>query len=118
MATKMRAIGLVLFCALVTAIAQVLWKVGAKNFTFSWSLFLNYHIILGFVLYGIGALLLIIALKNGELSVLYPIIATSYIWVSLFSMYFLHEILDSTRWTGIAFVLVGVIFIGIGGKNE
>ena len=54
------------------------------------------------------ALLLILALRDGQLSVLYPIISMSYVWVNLLSMYFFHDQINLWKAAGIAFVISGV----------
>jgi drug/metabolite transporter (DMT)-like permease len=68
-------------------------------------------------LYAISAMLLIIALKGGELSVLYPIIALSYIWVILASTIVLKENISTLRWAGVGIIFAGVTIVGIGGKK-
>lgn len=74
----------------------------------------NYYLIGGFLFYGIGTVLFIPALKGGELSVLYPLVATTYIWVSLWSIKLLKERMNKQKWIGVLLVIVGVIFIGLG----
>ena len=64
-----------------------------------------------------GGTLLIIAFKGGEVSVLYPIIATSYVWVSLLSMKFLDEKINIFKWIGISIIIAGIILIGYGSKH-
>jgi uncharacterized membrane protein len=59
-------------------------------------------------------LLFIPALKGGDLSVLYPFVALAYIWVSLLSVKFLGEKMNKFKWLGIALIIIGVSFIGIG----
>lgn len=76
----------------------------------------NYYLIAGFALYGLGALLLIVALKYGELSTLYPFIALGFIWVSIASIIFLSESMSFLKWGGVIFILAGVSLIGKGGK--
>jgi undecaprenyl phosphate-alpha-L-ara4N flippase subunit ArnE len=61
---------------------------------------------------------LIIALKGGEVTVLYPIIATSYVWVAFGSSYFFGEIISLLRWTGIIFIIIGIIMINFGEKDK
>ena len=98
---------------------QVLWKFGVNRIDFSQYLtFFNLPFIFGFVSYGIGWIFLMFAFRKGELSVLYPIIATSYIWVSLLSMYFFNESLNLLRWTGIFIIIAGIISISIGSKQK
>ena len=119
MATKTWAILLVIFCTVITSTAQVFYKFGANNLKYDiFSLITNYSLITGLGLYAIGAALLIIALKGGELSVLYPIIATSYIWVTIASSYFFNEPINSFKWIGIVFVIIGVSIISYGSKTQ
>ncbi|MFH1590739.1 MAG: hypothetical protein ABIC95_02315 [archaeon] len=113
--TKKWAIGLVLFLTLMTSAAQILWKFGADRLELSVEgLLLNVPLIAGIAVYGIAAVLLIIALRGGELSVLYPLIATSYIWVSLLSIFIIGEQMGLLKWSGIGVIVIGVSLIGAG----
>ena len=118
--TSSTAIILVIICTLFTSTAQVLYKVGANKLDFNDynSLLTNYYLGGGIILYGIAAILLIYSFKYGELSVVFPMIATSYIWVSIMSIYFFNEAFTLVRGIGIATVIIGVTFIGIGGKQS
>ena len=119
MGTKAWAIGLMILCTAFTSIAQVFYKLGASRLEFDIiSLITNLPLITGMILYIFGAVIMIIAFKGGEVSVLYPIVATSYIWVSLMSFYFFNENLNLFRWIGIFVIITGVIFISIGSKEK
>jgi drug/metabolite transporter (DMT)-like permease len=110
--TKWWAILIVFLCTFFTSTAQLLWKIGSKDLSFNFlSLITNYYLFFGFFLYGIAALMLIISLKYGELSVIYPIVATSLIWVSLFSVFIIKENVNYLRWIGVGFIVLGLIFI-------
>ena len=112
MQTKSSSMLLVVLCTLLTSSAQVLYKFGADKLELSFSgIITNHYILFGLLFYGIGAILLITALKHGELTVLYPIIATSYIWVALMSWYFFNESMNPLKWLGILTIIVGIIFI-------
>src|SRR3989344_5628760 len=118
MATKLWAALLVLFTTLLTSSAQILWKIGSESLKPDlMSVLTNYPLIMGLFLYAIGGGLLIISLRGGEVSVLYPIIATSYIWVSLMSIYFLNEQMNLWRWAGIFVIIAGISFIGYGSSE-
>ena len=119
MATKLWAILLILFTTLLTSSAQILYKLGIPALKFDLnSALTNYYLIGGLLLYGIGALLMIISFRGGEVSVLYPIIATSYIWVSILSIYFLGEKMNTFRWIGVFIIIVGIVSIGYGSKER
>ena len=119
MATKLWAALLVLFTTLLTSSAQILWKKGSATLTFDiLGLITNYYLISGILLYVISGILLIISFRGGEVSVLYPIIATSYIWVSLLSVKFLGEVMNKFKWMGISAIIMGIALIGYGSKDR
>ena len=118
MATKLWAIGVVLFCTLLTSTAQIFYKFGAEKLSFNIiELVTNYELIMGMVLYAIGGILIILSFRGGEVSVLYPIIATSYIWVSFLSIYFLNESMNLYKWLGVFTIVAGIVLIGYGSKK-
>lgn len=115
MDTALWAIGLVIFATLVGAFGPILLKKASqKRLSKIKSLMGNYHLMLGFIFYGLGTILFIPALKGGNLSVLYPFVSLGYIWVSLLSVKFLGEKMNSFKWFGVFMIIVGVTFIGIG----
>ncbi len=115
MPTELWAIGLVIFATFVGAFGPILLKkASAKKLSKLSSLISNYHLFGGVSLYAIGTVLFIPALKGGDLSVLYPFVSLTYIWVSLLSVKFLREKMNLIKWIGIALIIIGVSFIGIG----
>jgi len=61
--------------------------------------------------------LLVLALRNGQLSVLYPIIALTYVWVAILSPMFFDDVLNAPKIAGVAFIVAGVSFIGFGSRS-
>ena len=119
MATKLWAAVLVLFTTLLTSSAQILYKLGIPFLKFDIvSILTNYYLLTGLILYGIGAILMIISFRGGEVSVLYPIIATSYIWVSLLSVKFLGETMNILKWLGVVSIIIGIVSISYGSKHS
>ena len=119
MATKLWAALLVLFTTLLTSSAQLLYKYGSSSLSLNpIELITNYYLIGGLLLYAIGGALMIISFRGGEVSVLYPIIATSYIWVSFLSVFFLKEAMNNFRWIGIITIMAGIVLIGYGSKDK
>jgi uncharacterized membrane protein len=134
MKTSPLGIILALLSTLFAAFGQLFFKLGAElNIKAILDTILNQNLILtlstlysnpilklgtilflGFVLYGFGAILLILALRKGELSVIYPIFAANYIWVAILSSYFLSEFISISNWLGIATIVLGISFIGYG----
>ncbi len=115
METKLWAIVLVILATVIGSFGPILLKkASARRLSSIKSLLTNYHLFGGVTLYSIGTLLFIPALKGGDLSVLYPFVALSYVWISLLSTKFLGEKMNKIKWIGIAFIIIGVTFIGIG----
>jgi len=101
MQTQLWAIGLVLLACLIGSFGPImLKKASGKSFKIK-NIITNYYLIGGFLFYGLGTILFIPALKGGELSILYPLVATTYIWVSLWSIKFLKEKMNKQKWMGV-----------------
>ncbi len=118
--TSSKAIILIILCTFFTSVGQLLWKKGLVSLNFSDGLsFLNLFIILGFVSYGFGFILMLLALKSGELSVLYPIIATSFIWISIFSpIFFPTDVMNLWKWGGVILIIISVSLLGMSTKKS
>ena len=116
---NLKAILLVVLCTVFTSLGQIFWKIGTKNLELNlMSIIINIPFILGFVFYGLGLILLISALKFGDLSFLYPFIALSFVWVGLLSHFFLEETLNLLKIVAIIIIITGVAIIGLGGHHE
>lgn len=76
----------------------------------------NLSLLAGLSLYGVSTLLLVLALKDGELSLLYPVIALTYVWVTLLSFFIFHDHVNPVKMAGVAIIVVGVGVLGKGGK--
>ena len=108
------AVLLMVLCTIFTSTGQILWKLGVAKITVTSVItYLNLPFILGFVSYGLGALLLILALRMGELTILYPIVATSYVWISIISPFFFPtDGMNIWKWAGVVIILLSVSILG------
>jgi len=119
MSTKLWAMAIILAATLLTSTAQLFYKFGSEKLSFDiLSIITNIELITGLGLYAVGGILLILSFRGGEVSVLYPIFATSYIWVSFLSMYFLNEVMNIFKWIGIFVIILGIVLIGYGSKKR
>ncbi|MBW2990852.1 EamA family transporter [Candidatus Woesearchaeota archaeon] len=109
---------MVILCTLITSFAQLLLKLGVDKFEPSFvGIITNSFLILGLLLYVGGAIIFVLALKHGDLSIIYPFISLSFIWVALLSLIFLGESIVLLQWLGIVIIIAGVSFIGWGAKS-
>ena len=114
-----RPVGLVFCCTILGAAAQVLMKTGANQMTHHGLLGMitNLPLMGGYCLYGLSTLLLVLALKDGELSLLYPIIALTYVWVTVLSFLIFHDQINPWKILGIGLIVTGVGVLGRGGRR-
>ena len=59
---------------------------------------------------------MVVALKHGELSLLYPIISLSYVWVAILSVLIFHETMNALKIAGICVIMIGVAVLGRGSR--
>jgi len=110
--TSLWAVVVALVCALMGATGQVFFKLGSASVVMnSRSWLCNWRLLLGAGLYAASAFLFVCALKHGKLSVLYPLIGTSYIWVALFATRFLGESLSILQWLGVLLIVGGIALV-------
>ena len=93
-----------LLSATMACVGQLLWKLAAR----SDSLLL---VIAGLALYGCGALVMIVALKFGELSVLHPMMSAGYVLSLVLGALVLNERVSVLRIAGVAVIIVGLVFL-------
>ncbi len=118
MATKLWAMAMMFFLTFLTSTAQIFWKFGVEDLQYNLiSIITNWYIIIGILLYVIAGTMMIVSFRGGDVSVLYPIVATSYIWVSLLSIYFLNEVMNLFKWLGVFIIFGGIVLIGYGSKE-
>lgn len=114
MERRIKGIIFVILSTLFTSSGQLLWKWGVGSQTV-----FNLPLILGTLIYGLAALLLILALRYGEITLIYPFIASSYVWVSLASSILFNDSISGLKMAGIALIIVGVVMVCTGGlKNK
>lgn len=108
MQVKLWVLLLVATCALLGAFGQLFFKLSSGQLTANPISWVNFKLILGLSLYGFATIGFLFALKHGELSLLYPIIATSYVWVAVLSVLMLGETMFFMNWIGILLIILGV----------
>lgn len=112
MPTSTFSIILVIMASVIGATGGYFFKIASGKITLSISsLIKNFKLYLGFFFFGIAALLGIIALRYGELNVLYPISSLSYVWSLFFGKKFFNEKINLYKQAGVALIILGVIVI-------
>jgi drug/metabolite transporter (DMT)-like permease len=68
-------------------------------------------VLLGLLLYGIGALSWIAVLSRLDLSTAYPFLALNFILVTLSAQIFLGETVPGLRWLGVLVICTGILLV-------
>lgn len=100
-----------LLSSLCVCLGQLFWKLAATDANL---LFLA----IGFCLYGMGAMIMIVAYRFGSLSVLQPMLSMNYVLTILLASWILHESFSWLKLIGITLITIGVILIGGGDEQE
>ena len=88
-------------CAVCLSIGQFIWKCYDGLLP----------LIIGFGIYGLGALSMLCAYRFGSLSVLQPINSVSYVIAAVLGSIFFHETITAGKTAGIVAIMVGVFFL-------
>ncbi|MFV0520411.1 MAG: EamA family transporter [Lachnospirales bacterium] len=97
---------LIILSAILTSIGQLCWKLSVGE--------INMYFIVGFALYGLGAIIMIIAFKFGSLSVIHPFMCSSYIFAFIWGYLILGESISMMKIVGAMVLILGVLLIGGG----
>lgn len=110
---KLVSVAMVLAGTLVGSVGALVLKKGVGRYTFLQFLFSRYFIG-GTFLYALSTVLYFLALRQEQLSVVYPLVSTAYIWTTILAALYLNE--KITRWKiiSLAGIIVGIILISVG----
>jgi len=114
-----KAVLFVLLCAVLISIGQLFLKLGAINLSLTTLTYIykDYTLLAGIFIYFVSSIVFLYTLRKNDLSLLFPMLATSYVWVLLLSMYFFKEVIKLQQITGILAIVLGVSLIGFGGNR-
>ena len=116
MKTPLSSMLLVLVASFIGSFGAVFLKMGSAKLHGGLSQILNYRLAAGVGLYLLSTCFFIVAIRNGELTVLYPLVSLGYVWTMLWSKVFFKEPLTRQKFLGLFLILVGVSFIGMGNR--
>ena len=113
--TALSSFVLIVIGCVIGAYGAILLKKGADRLRPGLKAIIrNTNLLFGLGLYGFNTIFYLIALRGGELSLLYPLISVVYIIIAILSKLILKEKLNSYKLIGMALIIIGVILIGVG----
>lgn len=100
---------LMLVSSVCACVGQLLWKLSAEG---------GFMVMAsGFLLYGVGALVMLSAYRYGKLSVLQPVLSLNYVLSLALGAAVLQEAVTPLKCAGVLIIIAGVAFIA-GGDSE
>jgi len=114
-ATPASSMVLVLFASVVGSFGAVFLKLGAVRLTGVLSL-LNWRLLLGVGLYLGSSVFYGWGIRNGQISVLFPMVSLGYVWTMVWARLFFKEPFTRQKFMGLGMILLGVLFVGLGSK--
>lgn len=122
-AKKRRSLIIVLCSTVLIAAAQALIKTGTGSLTpdaglldTAIGILTTPDLFAGYSLYGVVTVMMVLALRHAELSIIYPVIALSYVWVSILSVVMFHEVMNGFKVAGVIAIISGVAVLGKGNR--
>ena len=101
-----KGISLMILSSICVCIGQLLWKLSSSQGFFL--------MLLGFLFYGVGALIMVKAYHFGKLSVLQTVLSLNYVLSILLAYLILKEEITPLKCVGVLIITVGVIVIAGG----
>jgi drug/metabolite transporter (DMT)-like permease len=115
--TPLSSILLVLLGAFIGSFGAVFLKSGAGRLHRQiHTLIFNWRLAAGVVAFFVSSLFFVAGLKNGELTILYPMVSFGYVWTLLWSKLFFGEEFTKNKFIGIGMILIGIFCLGLGNR--
>ena len=114
MTPLVRSILLVFTASVIGSLGMAFLKMGSAHLTRSLVSLLNPKLLFGIALFLLSSVFYAWGIKDGQLSVLYPMVALGYVWGLLWAKLFFNEALTKQKFMGLGLILLGVFFVGLG----
>lgn len=106
-----KGIAMMIASSLLTCTGQLCWKISTQENTLI-------CILAGFILYGMGAICMIFALRFGDLSILHPMLGIGYALSIILGYVVLGEPMYWKKFAGIVVILFGLVCLSHLDKGE
>lgn len=104
---------LIIVAALLNSVSQLIWKFATDGDT---NVLLLY--VLGFLASGLGMVIMMIAFRFGDVSILQPMMSLGFASSIVFGSMFLNEPVTIKKIIGVIIIIIGSIILGTQGDEE
>ena len=108
-----------LISATLATLGQMFWKFGADSVGGGlFTLACLGNVALGCALYALGSVVMMLAFRMGEVSVLHPVMSFSYVLSQIIGAIVFHDPLTPGRSIGIVLITIGIVVLMNGGRKK
>ena len=113
------ALAALLIAIMLGAAGQICLKFGLGKlgsqapFVVVTAMFRNWHVLAGFVAYGVSSLMYLFVLSRLDVSYAYPFVAINYVFVTFLAWLILKETVPALRLVGLAIICTGVLVLAV-----
>ncbi len=116
MKTSAAAVALVLTASVIGSFAAVFLKLGSEKLRLGFLHVISWQSFAGVSLYLLSSVFFVLGVRQGELSVLYPMVSLGYVWTLFWSRIFFKEPITKEKFVALGFILFGTCLIGAGAR--
>ena len=119
MTTPLSSMAWVMSGSFIGSFGAVFLKAGAKRLQREGlirSALSNWRLGAGVFAYLVSAIFFLFGVRNGELSILYPLVAFGYVWTMFWSRLFFGEPLTRTKFVALGLIILGIAVLGLGNQ--
>ncbi len=115
MKTPFSSMLLVLLASIIGSVGAIFLKAGAARLHRQLStLLLNWRLMVGVGIFLVSSYFFVLAVRQGELTVLYPLVSLGYIWTLFWSRIFFREPFTRKKFFGLGLILLGTVILALG----
>ncbi len=111
MKTPVSSMILVFIASLIGSLGAVFLKLGAEKLRYGFRHIISTQAAAGVALFLLSSVFFGWGVKNGELSVLYPMVSLGYVWTLLWSRIFFKEPVTKSKFAALGLILCGIVLI-------
>lgn len=117
MKTPLTSILLVILASFIGSFGAVFLKAGADKLERNFLLLLrNWRLMAGVAFYLASFVIYTMGIRDGELTILYPMVSMGYLWTLLWARMIFNEPFTRNKFTGIGLILGGIVILNLGNR--
>lgn len=116
MTTPVSSMVLVLIGSFIGSFGAIFLKSGAGRTNCLKTLLFNPRLVAGVTLFLLSTVFYLSGIREGELTILYPMVSLGYVWTLLWSRLFFKEPLTRNKFLGLGMILAGIVVLSFGNR--